>query len=431
MMNKQVTLIIKVTNACDMHCRYCFIEPSVYHKTMKLELARRIVRAFLDSRHFTSVRFVWHGGEPLSRGRAFFEEIIAEQKRLPSAVQFSNAVQTNATQLTEDMLDFLLRHEFCIGLSLDGPAGLNDSARRFHAPAAPPAQARSLPLVSAEVPEGSDAHSACAGRSPHQITVDAARRLKERGLDAGAIVVVSAANIDHPEEVYREYKKQGIHMQVNPLMKSGLAATADGQDLGISAEQYGRFLIRLFDAWYDDPEPSITISPFQSHVGKMLGMPDVSGSCHFTKSCHQHLLGISPEGDLYPCGMFQGEPAFRYGNIEAMAPEKIALTALFGQITERERSVLETCSACAFLELCYGGCMFHSLKNGNRFEEKDYYCAGYKMYFEHMLTRMHDDLSRLERNSRAGRARASRRMSKRAKASSSRGRQKGKTKGRN
>ncbi len=27
-----------------------------------------------------------------------------------------------------------------------------------------------------------------------------------------------------------------------------------------------------------------------------------------------------------------------------------------------------------------GGCMFHSLKDSRVLEEKDYYCAGYKMY---------------------------------------------------
>ena len=36
--------------------------------------------------------------------------------------------------------------------------------------------------------------------------------------------------------------------------------------------------------------------------------------------------------------------------------------------------------------------MFHSLKNSVLFEEKDYYCAGYKLYFEHVLRRIHTDL---------------------------------------
>src|SRR5262249_28961012 len=161
-----------------------------------------------------SVRFVWHGGEPLLRGRSFFEEIITEQERLPARPEFSNAVQTNATHLTEEMLDFLVGHDIRIGLSLDGPEVMNDHARRFHAPGK--SRARSLPVLPNETFSESEAHSSSAFRSPHEITVEAARRLKNRGFTPGAIVVVSSINVNHPEEIYREFKDHGIHMQVNP-----------------------------------------------------------------------------------------------------------------------------------------------------------------------------------------------------------------------
>jgi hypothetical protein len=41
--------------------------------------------------------------------------------------------------------------------------------------------------------------------------------------------------------------------------------------------------------------------------------------------------------------------------------------------------------------------MFHSLKDSKVLAEKDYYCAGYKMYFEHALRRIHGDLVRAVR----------------------------------
>ena len=91
MISPDVTLIIKVTNACNMRCRYCFIEPSVFHKTMNVDTAQRVVRAFLDSSYFKSVQFVWHGGEPLLRGRRFFERILEEQRRRPTHVTFGNS----------------------------------------------------------------------------------------------------------------------------------------------------------------------------------------------------------------------------------------------------------------------------------------------------------------------------------------------------
>lgn len=364
-MARRVTLIIKLTNACNMQCRYCFIEPSVFHKTMSLGTMRRIVRAFLDSQHFASVTFVWHGGEPLLRGREFFEQIVAEQAARPTGVEYENAIQTNATRLNDEMMSFLLRNNFRIGLSLDGPIALNDASR-----------------VSRST----------AQESAHDVTLDAARRLQARGQAAGAIVVVSAANVDHPVEIYEEFRSKKIHMKIIPLMKAGLANSI-GIDLGISAEQYGDFLVALFDLWYDELNPVIGIDPFEKHVARVLGIPGAGHDCHFARSCHRSFIGIAPDGDLFPCGMFQGEPAFRYGNIDDLSPELIPLTALFGRIDERERRVLETCSSCDFFDLCYSGCMFHSLKNSNRFEEKDYYCAGYKRYFDHMIRRLHADVN--------------------------------------
>jgi len=365
-MSREITLIVKVTNACNMACRYCFIEPSVFHKTMVSDTAKRVIRVFLDSDWFKSVNFVWHGGEPLLRGQRFFEDIIREQQRLPTRVAYTNSIQTNATLLDDALLAFLLQNDIAIGLSMDGPQALNDSARPM----------RKGPPVSA-----------------HEITLNAADRLRAHGQAPAAIVVINRANVNHPEQVYREFKERAIDMKLNPLAKSGLAAT-EGAAMDITAEQYGAFMVRIFDAWFDDPEPAIYIEPIRQHIARILGVPGVVHACHFSKSCHRSFLGIAPDGEIYPCGMFQGEPAFRYGNIHSMSPENVATTALFGRIEDREARVLAGCSKCAFLDLCYSGCMFHSLKNGGLFEEKDYYCAGYKVYFEHVLRRIHSDLRR-------------------------------------
>jgi uncharacterized protein len=381
-LSRDITLIVKVTNACDMKCRYCFIEPSVFHKTMKVGTAHRIVHAFLDSPFFDSVRFVWHGGEPLLRGRMFFEQIFSEQRACATRVAYTNSTQTNATHLTDDMLDFLVASGVSIGLSLDGPENLTDVSRQAR---------RVLPVLS----DGAGCGGAHRGdhRGAHATTVDAARRIQARGQEAAAIVTVNRNNVAHPEQVYEEFKSGRIHMKINPLTRSGLADTPVGADLGVTAEEYGEFLVRMFDAWFDDTDRGISIEPFGQHISRILGVA-VAHSCFYTLSCHRFFLGISPDGDLFPCGMFQGEPSFRYGNIHEMDPEQIAGTVLFGAIDSREQKVLRDCARCAFLDLCYSGCMFHSLKDSRVLAEKDYYCAGYKMYFEHVLRRVHGDLTR-------------------------------------
>jgi radical SAM protein with 4Fe4S-binding SPASM domain len=265
-------------------------------------------------------------------------------------VTYTNSTQTNATHLDDDMLEFLLTHDVSIGLSLDGPAPLSDAARRTR---------RSLPVLAHHGGHGGTG-SGCGGTEPgagaHRITVDAARRLQERGREAAAIVTVNRMNVDSPESVYAEFQNRRIHMKTNPLTHSGLADTALGADLGITAGEYGAFLVRMFDIWFDHPEPRITIEPFGQHIARILG-EQVAHSCFYTLSCHRFFLGISPDGDLFPCGMFQGEPSFRYGNVHTMDPQDVARTLLFGDLDAREQKVLRDCAGCAFFDLCYSGCI--------------------------------------------------------------------------
>jgi uncharacterized protein len=375
MISPYVTAIVKVTNRCNMACDYCFIEPAIFNKTLTGATARRVVRAFLDSDHFRSVDFVWHGGEPLLRSRHFFSRLLDEQTARPTRVAYTNSIQTNATRLDEWLLDFLTAHNVKIGLSLDGPRRLNDCTRRGRG-------AMSL--------------------SAYQATVDAAYRLRERGMYPAAIAVVNRRTVSEPEAIYREFVRLGINLKLNCLTWSGRAAAATS-DLAVAPEEYGAFLIKMFDLWFDDPHPSITIEPFRQHIGRILDIPGIQPSCYFSRHCHHHIIGISPSGDMFPCGMFQGEPAFRYGNIRDMAPEEIGQSDLFRQLDSRERRVLKKCRRCAFLDLCYGGCMFHSLKNARIMDAKDYYCASYSMYFEHALRRIHADLSRVQRERFLGR----------------------------
>src|SRR5262249_45400088 len=129
----------------------------------------------------------------------------------------------------------------------------------------------------------------------HATTVDAARRLQERGREAGAIVTVNRNNVDHPEAVYEEFRDRRLHMKIKPLARSGRADTPLGADLGVTAEEYGGFLVRMFDAWFDDAGPRIRIEPFGQHIARILG-EQVAHSCFYTLSCHRFFLGISPDG---------------------------------------------------------------------------------------------------------------------------------------
>ena len=49
MLDSHLTLIIKVTNACNLRCRYCFIEPDIFHQTMSVATMQRRFKALASA----------------------------------------------------------------------------------------------------------------------------------------------------------------------------------------------------------------------------------------------------------------------------------------------------------------------------------------------------------------------------------------------
>ncbi len=76
------------------------------------------------------VEFVWQGGEPTLLGLDFFKRVIAFQRPLAGLKTINNVLQTNGTLLTDAWCLFLKKHNFMVGISLDGPQAIHDRCRR-------------------------------------------------------------------------------------------------------------------------------------------------------------------------------------------------------------------------------------------------------------------------------------------------------------
>src|SRR3989304_9454220 len=78
------------------------------------------------------VTLIWHGGEPLIRGLAFYEAVVSIQKHLRQRfpnLRIVNNVQTNATLMTKEWAGFFPTKGWRGATSLDGPEGLHNTFR--------------------------------------------------------------------------------------------------------------------------------------------------------------------------------------------------------------------------------------------------------------------------------------------------------------
>ncbi|CAM4124557.1 quinohemoprotein amine dehydrogenase maturation protein [Vreelandella rituensis] len=128
------TIVLNVNTGCNLSCTYCYKEdltiPSKGEK-MAYETAIQSVEMLLrESPDQANYNVVFFGGEPLSNMPLIREVVAYCEKRfaqLDATVDFT--MTTNATLLTEKLVDWFNEHRFGLTISMDGPKAMHDKNR--------------------------------------------------------------------------------------------------------------------------------------------------------------------------------------------------------------------------------------------------------------------------------------------------------------
>ena len=131
-----VSVLIKpASGSCNLRCSYCFYTDEVSRRAahgcgvMSDETMECLIRRIFESAE-TQVSIGFQGGEPLLAGLAYYERFtrLAEAyNRRGVPVQYS--IQTNGLLLDEDWAAFFRRHDFLVGISVDGLRETHDANR--------------------------------------------------------------------------------------------------------------------------------------------------------------------------------------------------------------------------------------------------------------------------------------------------------------
>lgn len=133
-------LIIEVTTGCNLRCKYCVFSGSYPHQrthltdSMSVSDARRAVTLYLnlfnESRSFNPERIptiAFYGGEPLLNVAAIRAAI--DQAEELSVVPPTFLVTTNATLLSDNVIDLFIAHNVLPAFSIDGDEIQHDRNR--------------------------------------------------------------------------------------------------------------------------------------------------------------------------------------------------------------------------------------------------------------------------------------------------------------
>lgn len=113
-------VIMQPTTLCNLDCAYCYLPFRADDRRMSTEVASAVA-ATVNGWAEQATRFsvVWHGGEPTAGGRGLLAKLMAPFRGV------EHHLQTNATLIDDAWCDFIAEHEIRVGVSVDGPEGLN------------------------------------------------------------------------------------------------------------------------------------------------------------------------------------------------------------------------------------------------------------------------------------------------------------------
>lgn len=121
--NSAKTLILELTEQCNLRCTYCVFDDSYPqerpHSSTKLNhcVAKQKISDFFE-RAREDAYIIFYGGEPLLEFKEIVELTNYAKSLFKDRVKFS--FTTNGMALTKDKFDFLISHDFLITVSLDG-----------------------------------------------------------------------------------------------------------------------------------------------------------------------------------------------------------------------------------------------------------------------------------------------------------------------
>ncbi|MCZ7588933.1 MAG: anaerobic sulfatase maturase [Gaiella sp.] len=376
-------LLAKPTGAvCNLDCAYCFFlsKEMLYPGSrfrMADDLLETYVRQLIEAHsRVPEVTIAWQGGEPTLMGLDFFRRSVElAERHLRPGQRAVYTIQTNGTLLDPEWAAFLREHGFLVGISIDGPRELHDAYR---------------------VNKG--------GKGSFDQVMQGLGHLREAGVEWNALTTIHAANAGRGGEVYRFLRDEcrARFVQLIPIIER--VAEADGEDTvpwaswrdrplyvqegdrvtgrSVTAEQYGRFLIDVFEEWVRRDVGEVYVQLFDVALANWVGEPP--GLCVHSETCGL-ALALEHTGDVYSCDHFV-EPRFRLGNVrETHMLELVASQRQRRFGLDKRDTLPRYCRECDVRFACHGGCpkdRFVRTPDGE--PGLNYLCAGYKAFFHHV-----------------------------------------------
>ena len=359
---KNLNLLIKpASSSCNLRCRYCFYYDVADNREVKNygimnddTLENMVKKVFDDVEH--TANFAFQGGEPTMAGIEFFEKfhkLVEKYNTKKIIVNFS--LQTNGTLLNKKWLELFKKHNYLIGLSLDGNKEMHDTFR-----------------IDAK------------GEGTFSRVLKATKMMKKADVEFNILCVVNKLIAQNGKLVYNFFRNNGFrYYQFIPCLNS--LSCSEEKDYTLTSEDYGKFLDETFNLWYEDMMSGkrISVRHFDNYTKILLG--EEPEACDMVGHCNMNAV-LESDGSMYPCDFYVLDE-FKVGNINESSFEELFKSEAEMRFLRTSLAVDEKCKVCRYFKICRGGCRRHKeLTAEGNYENR--FCESYKYFFEKNIDKM-------------------------------------------
>ena len=328
-------VIIQPTSFCNLNCDYCYLPDRHLKNRLSLDLIEPIFKQIFTS-PFVSQDFsvCWHAGEPLAVPVSFYDDAMAiiqeaERKYKTQPVQVIQSIQTNGTLINQAWCDCFKRNDIHVGVSIDGPAFLNDIHRKTR-----------------------------KGLGIHAATMRGISYLQKNEIPLSVIAVITEESLDYPDEIFNFFMENGItDVGFNMEETEGVnqSSSLDGDRI---EERYRAFMQRFWELITQN-NGVFKLREFETvctlaYTGDRLDKTDMNKPFAIVNFDHQgnfstfdpELLSVKTEryGD------------FILGNVLKDSLESVCYSQKFWQIHQDMAAGVNLCrQTCEYFGVCGGG----------------------------------------------------------------------------
>ncbi len=343
------TLVVNVTNQCNLSCTYCYEygEDKIVNtangrqpKFMNEETARESVD-FLLRESGPTAHMTFFGGETLLNFPVLKSTVAYARGRaaeLGKEIDFS--LTTNATLLRPDVIEFLANERVGVTISIDGPEELQDKLRVF--------------------PNGAGSYAVIAPKIKALIA-------RHRSRPIGARVTLTRGTLD-VTRIYRHLADELGFWEVGfaPVTTApGREYALEDRGFDVLLSQFRALAQEFLQASLDGRHhgfSNVRETLQEIHHGHAKAYPCGAG---------MGLMGVATDGEVALCHRFAGSETHRIGSVTD-GVDRAAQSTFLESHHVAEKVACQTCWA---RPICAGGCYHEAhTRYGTTVQPNLHYC---------------------------------------------------------